>query len=154
MKTKILMVCLGNICRSPLAEGILKSKLDLNRYTIESCGTSDFHIGSKPDERSIRVAKAHHIDITQQRAAQFEKSDFKTYDYIYVMDSSNYKNIIALTKDIQEKEKVEYILNELHPKKNLDVPDPYHGGKQGFEEVFQMLDKACDNIASKLKTID
>ncbi len=154
MKTKILMVCLGNICRSPLAEGILKSKLDSKKYTIESCGTSNFHIGSKPDERSIEIAKKHNIDITQQRAAQFKQSDFKTYDYIYVMDNSNYNNIKKLAKDPQEEQKIKYILNELHPNKNLDVPDPYYGGEQGFEEVFQMLDKACDNIASKLKKID
>lgn len=154
MKTKILMVCLGNICRSPLAEGILKSKLDSKKYIIESCGTSSFHIGSKPDKRSIEIAQKHNIDITQQRAAQFKQSDFTTYDYIYVMDNSNYSNIKNLAKDTQEKEKIKYILNEIYPNKNLDVPDPYYGGEQGFEEVFQMLNKACDSIASKLKATE
>ncbi|WP_103071480.1 low molecular weight protein-tyrosine-phosphatase [Aquimarina sediminis] len=151
MKIKILMVCLGNICRSPLAEGILKSKLDLDHYQIDSCGTSGYHIGNKPDPRSIDIAKKNGIDITDQRAAQFKTSDFNAYDYIYAMDRSNYQNIVALTDKSEDKNKVEQILNELHPNSNLDVPDPYFGGDQGFEDVFQMLDKACDNIVLKLK---
>ncbi len=151
MKTKILMVCLGNICRSPLAEGILQSKLDSNKFTVSSCGTSSYHIGNKPDSRSIEIAKKYDIDITHQRAAQFNKSDFTTYDYIYAMDNSNHKNIVKLSNKAQEKSKVKLILNELYPDQNLDVPDPYYGGEQGFEDVYQMLDKACNTIASKLK---
>jgi protein-tyrosine phosphatase len=150
MKVKILMVCLGNICRSPLAEGILQSKLDPRYYSIKSCGTSSYHIGSKPDKRSIDIAKQYGIDITNQRATQFKVSDFTTYDYIYVMDSSNYQNIIDLANNDYEKNKVKHILNELHPDSNFDVPDPYYGGKQGFDDVFQMINKACDNIALKL----
>ena len=151
MKVKILMVCLGNICRSPLAEGILKSKLNPNHYIIESCGTSSYHIGSKPDKRSIAIAKKNDIDISNQRAAQFKTSDFTTYDYIYVMDNSNYQNVIAIAKNNQDKNKVNLILNELHPENNFDVPDPYYGGEQGFEDVFTMLDEACNNIVAKLK---
>ncbi|WP_196911411.1 low molecular weight protein-tyrosine-phosphatase [Aquimarina sp. EL_43] len=151
MKVKILMVCLGNICRSPLAEGILKSKLDSRFYSVASCGTSSYHIGSKPDQRSIDIAKQYDIDITDQRAAQFKISDFTTYDYIYAMDGSNYQNIINLASNDHEKNKVKRILNESHPNSDLDVPDPYYGGDQGFEDVFQMLDKACNNIATKLK---
>jgi protein-tyrosine phosphatase len=151
MKVKILMVCLGNICRSPLAEGVLKSKLDPRYYSVDSCGTSSYHIGSKPDQRSIDIAGQYGIDITDQRAAQFKISDFTTYDHIYAMDSSNYQNIIDLASNDHENNKVERILNELHPNSNLDVPDPYYGGEQGFEDVFQMLNKACDHIALKLK---
>ncbi|WP_024770518.1 low molecular weight protein-tyrosine-phosphatase [Aquimarina macrocephali] len=154
MKAKILMVCLGNICRSPLAEGILKSKLNPSHYNVASCGTSSYHINSKPDQRSIDIARQHGIDITDQRAAQFKVSDFTTYDHIYTMDSSNYENIIDLASNDHEKNKVKHILNELHPNSNLDVPDPYYGGEQGFEDVFQMLNKACDNIALKLKESD
>ena len=145
------MVCLGNICRSPLAEGILKSKLDSRYFEVDSCGTSSYHIGNKPDVRSINIAQKNNIDITQQRAAQFKKSDFDTYDYIYAMDSANYQDILALATNPQQQNKVDQILNELHPNQNLDVPDPYFGGDQGFEEVFKMLDQACENIASKLK---
>lgn len=151
MKIKILMVCLGNICRSPLAEGILKSKLDPSKYIVASCGTSSYHIGSKPDKRSIEIGKKYGIDITNQRAAQFSINDFKAYDYIYAMDNSNYKDILKLTNNDKDKNKVTLILDELYSNKNLDVPDPYYGGEQGFEEVFQMLNKACDNIVYKLE---
>jgi len=150
MKTKILMVCLGNICRSPLAEGILKSKLNPTDYFVDSCGTSSYHIGNTPDPRSIEIAKKYNIDISNQRASQFNKSHFKNFDYIYAMDNSNYQNIIQHASSETDKNKVKLILNELHSNKNLDVPDPYYGGDQGFEDVFQMLDKACDQIVDKL----
>ncbi len=151
MKINILMVCLGNICRSPLAEGILKSKLDSNKYIVESCGTSSYHIGSRPDKRSIDIANKHGIDITDQRAAQFTTSHFKKYDYIYAMDNSNYQNILKLAKNNHDKNKVKLILEELHPDSGLDVPDPYYGGAQGFEDVYQMLNKACDIIVYNLE---
>jgi len=144
------MVCLGNICRSPLAEGILKSKLNSNDYLVDSCGTSSYHIGSAPDSRSIEVAKKYNIDISNQKASQFNESHFKNFDYIYAMDNSNYQNIIQHASSETDKNKVKLILNELHSNKNLDVPDPYYGGDQGFEDVFQMLDKACDQIVDKL----
>ncbi|AXT50136.1 low molecular weight phosphotyrosine protein phosphatase [Aquimarina sp. BL5] len=150
MKIKILMVCLGNICRSPLAEGILASKLDSEKFQVDSCGTSNYHIGEKPDRRSIETARKHGIDITNQRAAQFKVSDFDTYDFIYPMDQSNYNDIIKLARNNNDKEKVKLILNELTPNENLDVPDPYYGGEQGFEDVYNMLNNACDNIIKKL----
>ncbi|MGY3795455.1 low molecular weight protein-tyrosine-phosphatase [uncultured Aquimarina sp.] len=150
MKTKILMVCLGNICRSPLAEGILASKLDPDLYQISSAGTSNYHIGEKPDMRSIQTARNHGIDISNQRAAQFTVSDFDLYDIIYAMDNSNYQNIIKLSRNSSDRKKVKLILNELHPNENLDVPDPYYGGDQGFENVFEMLDKACDQLIQEL----
>ncbi len=153
MKTKILMVCLGNICRSPLAEGILKSKLDPDEYMVESCGTSNYHIGSKPDKRSIDIGIKYGIDINNQRAAQFSIDDFETYDYIYVMDNANYKDITQLSDDIKNRSKVKLILEELYPNNHLDVPDPYYGGEQGFEDVYQMLNKACDNIVIKLEKL-
>ncbi|MEW7290433.1 low molecular weight protein-tyrosine-phosphatase [Aquimarina sp. 2304DJ70-9] len=153
MEIKILMVCLGNICRSPLAEGILKSKLDPNKYIVESCGTSNYHIGSKPDARSIDIAKKHNIDIKDQRAAQFNINNFKTYDFIYVMDNSNYQDIIKLTNNDEDKNKVILILEELYPNKNLDVPDPYYDNEQGFENVYKMLNKACDNIVIRLEQL-
>ncbi len=150
MKIKILMVCLGNICRSPLAEGILASKLNPDRFLVNSCGTSSYHIGENPDRRSIEIAKKYGIDITNQRAAQFKISDFDIYDFIYPMDSSNYDDIIKLARNDDDKKKVKLILNELQPDADLDVPDPYYGGEQGFEEVYKILDKACDCLAQKL----
>lgn len=150
MSTKILMVCLGNICRSPLAEGILASKLPKNNFVVDSAGTGSWHIGHQPDERSIAVAQRHKIDISHQKGRQFKTSDFEEYDRIYVMDNFNYLDVIKLAKNQQQKDKVRLILNELDPNKNADVPDPYYGMDNGFEEVYQLLNDACQVIAKKL----
>ena len=143
------MICLGNICRSPLAEGILRSKIS-KKNTVDSAGTGGWHAGELPDKRSVAIAKSKGLDITNQRARQFKISDFDTFDCIYVMDKSNYKDLIALAPNETAKSKVKMILNELYPEKNTDVPDPYYGGQDGFENVYNMLDQACDVIASKL----
>ncbi|MFT4969574.1 MAG: protein-tyrosine phosphatase [Chitinophagales bacterium] len=146
---KILMVCLGNICRSPLAEGILQHKVNERGldWEIESAGTSGFHSGEKPDKRSIRIAKENGIDISQQRSKQFRAWDFEVYDIIYVMDSSNYQDVIKYAQSDEERAKVKLIMNELEPGKNINVPDPYFG-EFGFENVFTMLDKACNVIVA------
>jgi protein-tyrosine phosphatase len=147
--TKILMVCLGNICRSPLAEGILKSKVD-SSIIVDSAGTGSWHVGESPDPRSIAIAKENGIDITDQRGRQFKASDLDTYDFIYAMDNSNHKDILALAKTSAQMQKVKLILNEIYPSENLSVPDPYYGGDQGFKRVFDMLDAACDKIVENL----
>lgn len=141
---KILMVCLGNICRSPLAEGIMKSKLPEN-FTVESAGTGNWHVGKLPDERSISVARKYGLDITDQRARQFQVEDFDTYDYIFAMDESNYSDLIQLAPNEAKAEKVRMMLND-----EKDVPDPYYGGDNGFEDVFAMLDEAAERIAKEL----
>ena len=151
MVTKILMVCLGNICRSPLAEGILASKLPSDKFIIDSAGTGDWHVGSQPDKRSIAIAKQKGLDISCQKARQFTIQDFIEYDYIFAMDGSNYQNILALAPNQKSKEKVKLILNELFENENADVPDPYFGLENGFEIVYEMLDEVCENIADKLK---
>jgi protein-tyrosine phosphatase len=147
--TKILMVCLGNICRSPLAEGILKDKLP-NSFIVDSAGTGNYHIGSKPDNRSIAVAKKYGLDILNLKGRQFTISDFDLFDYIYVMDESNYQNVIKLARNNHDKSKVNMILNEIYPNMNYDVPDPYYGENDGFETVYKMLDEACSIISKKL----
>ena len=141
------MVCLGNICRSPLAEGILKSK-SKNIY-VDSAGTAGYHIGNKPDSRSIEIGLKHNIDISDQRARQFNSDDFSEFDKIYVMDNDNYSKIISLAKNQEEIDKVDLILNEIYPNEYMSVPDPYYGGEQGFINIFNLLDKACEKIASK-----
>ena len=144
------MVCLGNICRSPLAEGIMRSKLSED-FILDSAGTGGWHAGELPDKRSIATAKNRGLDITNQRARQFKRSDFDTFDHIFVMDNSNYKDVLALAPNEEAKSKVKLILNEIFPNENVDVPDPYYGGQDGFENVFDMLDQACEEIARKLK---
>jgi protein-tyrosine phosphatase len=150
MPIKILMVCLGNICRSPLAEGILASKLPANKFTVDSAGTGSWHIGHPPDERSINIAKKYGINISNQKGRQFATSDFDTFDYIYVMDNSNYNDVIELSNNQEHKNKVLLILNELFPDENVDVPDPYYGLPNGFDAVYNMLNETCDIIAKKL----
>ena len=150
MITKILMVCLGNICRSPLAEGILKSKLPRDKFIVESAGTGDWHIGKKPDERSIKTALKNGIDISNQRGRLFKKSDFDSFDYIFVMDNSNYQNVIDLAPNPEAKNKVKLILDELFPNENVDLPDPYYGLQNGFDMAYQMLDECCDLLAKRL----
>lgn len=144
------MVCLGNICRSPLAEGILQSKVNSNVF-VDSAGTASYHIGKSPDYRSVGVAKKHSISIENQRCKHFTSTFFDAYDYIYVMDLANYKDVIALARTQKDKQKVRLILNELHPNQNLEVPDPYYGNEADFEHVFELLDKACDVISKKIK---
>lgn len=150
MSIKILMVCLGNICRSPLAEGILASKLPKGKFIVDSAGTGSWHIGHSPDDRSIAVAKKNKISISNQKGRQFSTADFDAFDYIFVMDNSNYEDVIQLAENQQQKEKVQLILNELFPNKKADVPDPYFGFPNGFEIVYNMLDEVCEVIAKKL----
>lgn len=144
------MVCLGNICRSPLAEGILKSKVYSHKTFVDSAGTGAYHVGEKPDRRSIAIANSYGIDISDQKARKFSVNDFDNFDLIYVMDRSNYDNVVALAKDEADKAKVSLILNEVFPEEDLDVPDPYHGGDFGFRNAYKMLDEACELIAKKI----
>lgn len=148
--TKILMVCLGNICRSPLAQGILESKLPLDKFHIDSAGTASYHIGSQPDRRSVTIAKSHQIDIGGQSARQFSVADFDRFDIIYAMDRANYNDIMSLAYIPEHQNKVKLILDE-HPSSEIEnVPDPYYGGLEDFEAVFQLLDETCTVIAHRL----
>jgi protein-tyrosine phosphatase len=139
------MVCLGNICRSPLAEGIMRSKLT-KEYYIDSAGTGGWHAGEAPDKRSIQTAQNHGIDISKQRARKFSITDFDTFDVIFVMDQSNYKDVINLAPNEAAKFKVQLLLDN-----SKEVPDPYYGTLEDFEQVYQLLNQACETIARKLK---
>lgn len=143
------MVCLGNICRSPLAEGILKSKTDSQHIFVDSAGTAGYHIGNNPDQRSVAVAKKYGIDISGQRCRKFNYDDFAQFDIIYAMDLSNYYDILALTNDRSEIAKVKLLLEEVALPVR-EVPDPYYGGTDGFEQVFELINQACDAIAKRL----
>ncbi|MWB96401.1 low molecular weight phosphotyrosine protein phosphatase [Flavobacterium sp. GA093] len=150
MPVKILMVCLGNICRSPLAEGILASKLPKDKFIVDSAGTGSWHVGHSPDKRSIAIAKKNGLNLENQRGRQFSKADFEDFDYIYVMDNSNYNDVIELANTDEHKTKVSLILNELFPGENVDVPDPFYGSTNGFANVYQMLDEVSEIIAQRL----
>ena len=134
------MVCLGNICRSPLAEGVLKSKLSSTHFQIDSAATASFHIGKSPDHRSIKIAADHGIDISLQKARVFKLEDFNLFDKIYVMDRNNLKIIKQLAETPEQRDKVSLILE------NEDVPDPYYGDESDFKIVFELLNEACEKI--------
>ena len=144
------MVCLGNICRSPLAEGILKSKT--KNLEVDSAGTAGYHIGKQPDIRSIDIAKKYDIDLTSQRARQFNRRDFENFDKIYAMDNDNYSKIISLARNQKDIDKVDLILNEIYPNEFQSVPDPYYGGDEGFKKIYSLLEEACVIIAKKYET--
>lgn len=150
---KILMVCLGNICRSPLAEGILRHKINESGLPVivDSAGTSGYHIGAKPDSRMIETARSFGINLSDLRARQFVQNDFDEFDIIYAMDLSNQKNILTLARNDHDRSKVKLVLNEINPSNNSEVPDPYYGGNEGFVEVFNLLDKATNSIIEKIK---
>ena len=141
---KILMVCLGNICRSPLAEGIMRTKLPQN-FIIDSAGTIEMHQGNPPDFRSIAVAKKHGIEIGFQLSRPILHSDLDDFDFIFCMDGNNEYDVLSLAKNDAQKAKVKRILYE-----GKDVPDPYFGAVNGFDNVYQMLDEASEIIAQKL----
>ncbi|MDR1877329.1 MAG: low molecular weight phosphotyrosine protein phosphatase [Flavobacteriaceae bacterium] len=146
---KILMVCLGNICRSPMAEGILKSKLPGN-FEVDSAGIADYHVNEKPDKRAIKTCKKHNIDISHQKGRQFTPSDFDQFDRIYVMDHANYSDVVFKARKEVDKKKVKLILSEAPEPTKDSIPDPYYGDIEDFEKVFQQLDKICTVIAEKL----
>lgn len=150
---KILMVCLGNICRSPMADGLLRQKVASEKLDVlvDSAGTADCHVGEAPDHRMRATAKKLGCPIDALRARQFTVADFDNFELIYAMDASNYNNILKLSRNESDTAKVKMILNELYPNENRAVPDPYYGGEQGFVDVFNLLDKATDVIINNLK---
>lgn len=145
------MVCLGNICRSPLAEGIMKHKLQQAGIDaqVDSAGLLNYHTGSMPDKRSVNTAGKHGIDITYQRARCITKSDIHQFDYILAMDKSNYDNLLEYA-DKGEESRIRLILDFAGLGKK-EVPDPYYGDASDFENVYHLLDDACQRIVDKLK---
>ncbi len=144
------MVCLGNICRSPLAEGVLQHKaraagLD---WIVESAGTNGYHVGEPPHHLSQKVAKLNGVDICEQRARRFVKEDIDRYDKIYAMADDVMEDIRRIAKEKFDTEKVDYFLNELHPGKNMSVPDPWYGTEPGYHEVYKLIEEACERIVA------
>ncbi len=148
---KILMVCLGNICRSPLAEGILQNKADKMGYKwqIDSAGTNSYHIGEAPHRLSQKVALQNGIDISAQRARKFTGADVTGYDKIYALAADVLSDIRYIAGKGYNDEKVTLLMNELYPGENRDVPDPYYGAEPGYHEVYKLIENACDAIIEK-----
>ena len=150
---KILMVCLGNICRSPMADGLMRKKVkdhNLDTY-VDSAGTANYHAGGAPDTRMTQTAKRKGVDISELKARQFVVSDFDTFDLIYVMDQSNYNNVVRLARSESDRSKVQLILELIPNQIEIEVPDPYYGGQEGFEHVYDLLDKSTDIILNNLR---
>lgn len=147
---KILMVCFGNICRSPLAEGIMKTKLP-ESYTVDSAGTISMHEGEHPDKRAIKTAANHNIDISRQRSRPITRTDFEIFDKIYCMDVDVLADVVSKAKNEEERQKVSLFLEASGDHGNTEVPDPYWGDMSDFEKVFQLLDKGCDAIKNQIQ---
>jgi len=145
------MVCLGNICRSPIAEGVLKAKAAEKNlgWIVASAGTESYHVGEAPHRFSQKICLAHGIDISGQRARKFSAADFSRYDKIYAMAADVYEEIRSIGGSGADMRKVDLLLNELHDNCNTSVPDPWYGGEEGYLPVFQMIDQACDAILKK-----
>lgn len=147
------MVCLGNICRSPLAAGILRKKLHERNIEamVESAGFEPYHIGEGADDRAVAIANRHGIDIGGHSMRLFKKEDFKTSDRIYVMDQRNLRDVLFLAESEEDKKKVDYLMNAANPGKNQIVPDPYYGDIIDFDHAYNLMEQACDHIANSLK---
>ncbi len=147
---KILFVCLGNICRSPVAEGIMMHLIEEKKLhdviLVDSAGTAGYHIGEAPDHRTVKNAKKNGVDLSKLKARKFSTDDFDAFDKIFVMDASNYQTVLSMTKNKVYHKKVDYLLNLSHTNKNLPVPDPYYGGESDFEEVFKLVYCACEKL--------
>jgi protein-tyrosine phosphatase len=148
----ILMVCLGNICRSPLAEGIMRDKLKKKNIVavVDSAGMIDFHEGGLPDHRSISTARNHGIDLTTVRSRPFRQVDIEKFDYIFAMDVNNYESLLEFARTKEEESKIHLLMQFAGMGERRIVPDPYYGNLSDFENVFQMLDKACEHAAQKI----
>jgi protein-tyrosine phosphatase len=148
---KVLMICLGNICRSPLAEGVLKNKVKERQldWRVDSAGTGGWHVGDLPDHRSIAVARKHGIDLTDQRARLFQKQDLEAFDLILTMDKNNYRDMLRFAKNDEQRTKIHLIMNFSRPNSDFEVPDPYYDNR--FQLVYDLLDEACEAIVMEHK---
>ena len=152
---KVLFVCLGNICRSPTAEGIFRNLVRESglhhQIQVDSRGTGGWHVAEPPDPRSQETALEFGVDISDLRGAQFSTYDFEQYDLILVMDEGNHRDVLRLARDEEDRKKVDFLLSYSKVPKSRNVPDPYHGGPEGFRQVYKLIEEACHNLLHSLK---
>ena len=153
-RTAVLFVCMGNICRSPLAEGIFSHLVEkreiADQFVVDSAGTGGWHAGNTPDERSVAIARSHGIDISSQKARQVRPDDFEAFDLIFAMDGDNLSKLLAICPK-QHAHKV-HLLSDYATGRSSNVPDPYYGGEDGFQTVYTMLFSGCMSLIGKLET--
>jgi protein-tyrosine phosphatase len=151
---RVLFVCLGNICRSPLADGVLAHKLSRaglgHLIEVDSAGTGAYHIGEPPHVESMRVARQHGMPIDHLRARQVKRPDFESFDLIVAMDRKNHSDLLALESSGEHHHKVKLFMAYVPEATVMDVPDPYFGGPAGFDEVFALVETGCDTILAEL----
>lgn len=151
---RVVFVCLGNICRSPLAEGAFRAHVEeaglTARFEIDSAGTGHWHVGERPDPRSVQIADKMGVDITRQRGRQFVAADFDRFDYVRAMDRSNLRNLEKLARTPEHRAKLALMLDELDGGPS-EVPDPYYGGRDGFRHVWDMVDGATAALLDRIR---
>lgn len=154
-KIKVLFVCMGNICRSPLAHGLFEDRVEKaglsEKISIDSAGTHAYHVGNSPDPRSQQTAQSHGIDLSSQRARQVTASDFERFDYVLAMDNDNYALLSAQCPDGHQ-HKLKLFLEFASQLDETEVPDPYYGGDSGFEQVYQLIDVAADGLMADIES--
>jgi len=152
---RVLFVCLGNICRSPVADGVFRQKVAeaglSGKIIVDSAGTGSWHVGHAPDARMMRTAERHGVDISRLRARQFEASDFERFDHVLAMDRSNLADMLALARDTSHEDKTRLFRDHDPDPGDGQVPDPYYGGDQGFETVYNIVDRTCDALLEELR---
>ena len=150
----ILFICLGNICRSPMAEGAMKKILEnlhiADEHFVDSCGFESYHLGEAPYKMAQQTAWKHNIDISRQRQRLFSQTDFDSFDRIFIMDSNNYRLVNQQKRTETDMQKVNYLYNMVKPKQNISIPDPWGGTYQDFELAFDMIWQACLKIGENL----
>ncbi len=153
---KILFVCVGNVCRSCLAAGILKKKFKEKKIDgyVDSAGLEPHNLGQKCDERTFQIAKKYNIDISDHRMRLFSKKDYDEFDKIYVMDQADLRGVKYMARDEEDSRKVEKIMNLITPEKNVNVPNPYFGKLEEFESIYHQLDKACNEFINQINSFN
>lgn len=151
---KILMVCLGNICRSPIAEGVMKQLIEEQGldWSVASSGTNGFHTGEAPHRFAQKICLQNGIDISNQRANRFNYKDFQKVDIIYVMASDVYEEVMGIAKTAKDRAKVKYFLDPLFPNECRSVPDPWYGNEDGYAPVYELIQQGCKAILNQLRS--